>query len=138
MADWLTRKQRSFNMSMIRASGNRTTEQKLVQLFTSLHVHGWRRNYPLLGRPDFVFTKQRVILFADGCFWHMCPKCFVLPKANRKYWRKKLNRNAERANEVNLLLRRKGWKVVRIWEHQLKTERGRKGIAQRIKSSIRS
>jgi len=72
------------------------------------------------GHPDFVFRRERVAVFVDGCFWHGCPKCYRRPKSNRKFWDAKAARNRARDAEVTRALRRAGWTVVRIWEHALR------------------
>ncbi len=69
--------------------------------------------------PDFVFHIQRTVVFVDGCFWHSCPKHSNLPANNRPFWEKKLNGNKARDRFVNRCLRKAGWQVVRIWEHNL-------------------
>jgi DNA mismatch endonuclease (patch repair protein) len=74
-----------------------------------------------LGKPDFVFPKQKVVLFVDGCFWHGCPKHSNLPKNNRNFWVKKLDGNKIRDRLVTRELRKMGWKVVRVWEHELRS-----------------
>ena len=71
------------------------------------------------GKPDFVNFKKKVVIFVDGCFWHKCPKHYIEPKSNKYYWLPKLERNKIRAEEVNLAYKIIGWKVVRIWEHEL-------------------
>jgi DNA mismatch endonuclease (patch repair protein) len=75
------------------------------------------------GRPDFWFSRGPVALFIDGCFWHGCRKCGVVPKTNTKYWTQKLDRNRARDREVNRSLRKAGVSVVRVWEHQLRNKR---------------
>ena len=76
---------------------------------------------PLVGgHPDFVFRKQRVAVFVDGCFWHSCARHANLPVNNKKFWARKLSANRDRDKRVTLKLRRDRWKVVRIWEHELK------------------
>lgn len=104
-------------MSRIGAKGNKTTELKLVQLLRTAGLTGWRRHQNILGRPDFIWKKQKVAVFVDGCFWHGhdCGKN-ITPKNNRKYWREKISRNMLRDQRVRRSLRRSGWKVVRIWE----------------------
>jgi DNA mismatch endonuclease (patch repair protein) len=67
-------------------------------------------------RPDFVFKKARLAVFVDGCFWHGCPRHATKPKNNRAFWRRKLAGNRTRDLRVNRMLRRAGWRVVRIWE----------------------
>ena len=70
MTDMVSKKQRSKIMRSVKSRGNHPTELKLIQLFKQRGIKGWRRNYQLVGKPDFVFPKARVVLFADGCFWH--------------------------------------------------------------------
>jgi DNA mismatch endonuclease (patch repair protein) len=70
-------------------------------------------------RPDFVFPKEKLAVFVDGCFWHGCPKHATWPKNNADFWRKKIEGNRARDRLQNRLLRAKGWRVLRIWEHAL-------------------
>jgi DNA mismatch endonuclease (patch repair protein) len=103
-------------MKQVKSSGNMSTETKLLRALRKNGIKGWRRRYPLFGKPDFVFQTQRVAVFVDGCFWHGHPKKCRIPSANRDYWVKKIDRNVARDKLVTRTLRRKGWKVVRIWE----------------------
>ena len=121
MTDVFTKQKRSEVMSRIRGKGNRDTELAMIRLMRKHHISGWRRNYDLFGKPDFVFPKQRVALFVDGCFWHMCPKHFNMPQNNKAFWEKKLLGNKMRDRVVSRTLRLEHWKVVRIWEHELAT-----------------
>ena len=77
------------------------------------------RHPSLAVRPDFVFPKSRTAIFVDGCFWHGCPKHATKPKNNRAFWHRKLSANIIRDRLVNRTLRRAGWRVFRIWEHEL-------------------
>ena len=70
-------------------------------------------------RPDFVFRQARLAVFVDGCFWHGCPKHATKPKNNRAFWHRKLAANKDRDRLVIQTLRRAGWRVLRIWEHDL-------------------
>ena len=70
-------------------------------------------------RPDFVFRQARLALFVDGCFWHGCPKHATKPKNNASFWRRKLAGNKHRDRLVRQTLRKAGWHVLRIWEHEL-------------------
>ncbi len=89
-----------------------------------LHAAGFRyrvdhRPVPgLRRRADLVFTRRRVAVFVDGCFWHRCPQHGTRPSSNAEWWEAKLARNAERDAETNRLLTDAGWRVVRIWEHE--------------------
>ena len=119
MPDIYSSQKRSEIMSRVRGEGNKSTELRLIELFREHRIKGWRRNYPLPGKPDFVFPQLRVVVFVDGCFWHGCPSHGSTPAANMEFWEKKLGRNRERDREVNRTLRAKGWRVLRIWQHEL-------------------
>lgn len=116
---------RSQIMSRVRGRGNKSTEERLARLFRKAGIKGWRRHRPLPGTPDFVFAKGCLVVFVDGCFWHGCPKHATLPRTRRTFWLKKFATNKARDRRVNLELRRLGWRVVRIWEHDLKKCPGR-------------
>lgn len=120
MPDVFTPQKRSQVMSRIRGKGNRDTELALLRLLRKQRITGWRRHLPLAGRPDFAFRRQRVAVFVDGCFWHQCPKCSSLPAGNREFWQKKLGENVRRDRAVTRRLRGDGWRVIRIWEHELR------------------
>jgi DNA mismatch endonuclease, patch repair protein len=119
MPDVFTKAKRSEVMSRIRGRGNKKTELLLVRLFRVEGITGWRRHSALIGRPDFAFCKHRLVVFVDGCFWHCCPKHATAPKNNADFWRKKLDGNVARDRMVNRTLRKAGWRIVRIWEHDL-------------------
>jgi DNA mismatch endonuclease (patch repair protein) len=119
MPDIFTKAKRSQVMSSIRGRGNRDTELALIRIFRSQHITGWRRNQPVFGKPDFVFPKLRLAVFVDGCFWHCCPQHATKPKNNATFWRKKLAANKARDQLVTRELRSLGWRVIRIWEHEL-------------------
>jgi len=106
-------------MSRIRGRGNKDTEIALAKLLRRNRITGWRRNQLVFGKPDFIFRHARLALFVDGCFWHGCPKHETKPKNNRAFWKKKLNRNKVRDFLVTCTLRSYGWRVLRIWEHDL-------------------
>ncbi|MBP7052452.1 MAG: very short patch repair endonuclease [Phycisphaerae bacterium] len=72
-----------------------------------------------LARPDIVFTRARVAVFIDGCFWHGCPKHGTWPKTNSEWWRKKIVANMQRDRRHDAELRSAGWTVVRVWGHEL-------------------
>jgi DNA mismatch endonuclease (patch repair protein) len=107
---------RSWVMAQVKSGGNKSTEVRLAAAFRRSKIRGWRRQYPLFGKPDFTFPKQRVAVFVDGCFWHGHPKKCRMPAMNRIYWVNKIARNMARDKLVTRTLRKKGWKVLRIWE----------------------
>lgn len=120
--DNVTPSERSRIMARVKAKGNRSTEGAIVSLFRKEHISGWRRNYPLAGKPDFVFPKSKIVLFVDGCLWHGCHRHCRIPKANRAYWIKKISANKARDAKIGRKLRAKGWVVIRIWEHEIRNK----------------
>lgn len=119
MPDVFTKAKRSEVMSRIRGHGNKATELALAKLFRTHGITGWRRRQQHFGKPDFTFRRERLVVFVDGCFWHGCPEHFIMPANNRVFWQKKLTANALRDRLVNKTLRKQGWRVLRIWEHDL-------------------
>lgn len=86
-----------------------------------LHRRGLRfrvNHRALPGRPDVAFTRARLAVFIDGCFWHMCPQHGTLPKNNAEWWLAKLRRNVERDREKDDLLHERGWETLHFWEHE--------------------
>lgn len=119
MADALTKEQRSYCMSRIQGR-NTKPEVVLRKALSSKGIRGYRIHYNLPGRPDIVFTRKKIAIFIDGCFWHKCPKCSIrTPIQNRSYWRRKINNNVRRDKLVTAELRKSGWKVIRVWEHDV-------------------
>lgn len=115
-----SRSKRSQIMSRIRGRDNAATELLLRSWLRQQGITGWRRHYPIPGTPDFAFPKQKVALLIDGCFWHGCPKCKRMSKTNKEYWSAKVLANRKRDSRVNRKLRRKNWRVIRIWQCELK------------------
>lgn len=70
-------------------------------------------------KADIVFLRAKVCIFVDGCFWHRCPTHFRVPKTNRTWWNEKVQETADRDRRQTRILRRNGWRVMRIWEHEL-------------------
>lgn len=120
MSDVFTKEKRSEVMSRIRGRGNKDTEIALARLLRAEGITGWRRHTTLVGMPDFAFRRQRVAVFVDGCFWHGCPKHSKMPANNRAFWIKKLTDNKTRDRLVTRTLRKDGWRVIRVWEHDLR------------------
>lgn len=102
-----------------------------------LHRRGlrYRVNMPLPEirriRPDIVFSRARVAVFVDGCFWHRCPEHGSSPKTNADWWRRKLDANVERDRKTDTVLADAGWMVIRIWEHEDAT-----AAADRVESVV--
>ena len=119
MPDVFTKIKRSEVMSRIRGRGNRATEIALARLLRQNKITGWRRHLPIFGKPDFTFRRHRLVIFVAGCFWHGCRKHSNMPGSNQSYWQNKLARNSIRDRLVTRTLRKQGWYVLRIWEHDL-------------------
>jgi DNA mismatch endonuclease (patch repair protein) len=105
-------------------SNRRTDTKPEIALRSALHALGYRYrkdfrlDLPLRRvRPDIAFTRRRVAVFVDGCFWHACPEHGSKPKSNEWYWSPKLAKNMERDRAADEALRQAGWTVVRLWEH---------------------
>ncbi|MGC4862808.1 very short patch repair endonuclease [Micromonospora sp. DT41] len=99
----------------------RTRTKPEMSVRRELHRRGlrFRVNHPgLPGRPDIAFTRARLAVFVDGCFWHLCPQHAVLPKNNATWWREKLQRNVQRDREKDEALAALGWTVLHVWEHE--------------------
>jgi DNA mismatch endonuclease (patch repair protein) len=92
-----------------------------IALRRELHARGlrFRKEYRALpGRPDVVFTRARLVVFVDGCFWHRCPEHATFPKTNAAWWAAKLEANVARDRRQDQQLVDDGWTVVRVWEHE--------------------
>lgn len=130
MADVFDSAKRSEIMSRVKGSGNLATELRLIRLFRERRITGWRRNFPIFGKPDFVFPKERVAVFVDGDFWHGHPTRGKVPATNREFWQAKIARNRARDRVVNRTLRKSGWRAIRIWQSTLRKSPGR--VAARV------
>ena len=126
-----------------RMRSNRRKDTKPERALRSLlHRRGlrFRKDHPIelpsgsKVRVDIVFTKRRVAVFVDGCFWHSCPRHGTVPKSNQEYWIPKLRQNAERDRENERGLRQMGWNVLRIWEH-VNPEEGMSTVLDSLKSN---
>jgi DNA mismatch endonuclease, patch repair protein len=135
MTDVFSKEKRSQVMSQIRGYGNKETELALAKLMRCAHISGWRRNQKLFGKPDFAFLKFKLVIFIDGCFWHSCPipKHSPLPKTRSEWWKNKLDQNRIRDRKVNRTLAKMGWRVIRVWEHEL---RDKDKVIKRLERAI--
>ena len=99
-----------------------TKPERLLR--SSLWLRGlrYRVDVKLPGRPDIAFTRARLAIFVDGCFWHGCPVHGRTPNSNRDYWEPKLRRNVERDRANEEKLKEMGWIVLRFWEHEVKND----------------
>lgn len=114
--------------------GNRGRDTK-AELAVRRLVHARGMRYRVNVRPerdlrrtaDLLFTRARVAVFIDGCYWHGCPEHFSMPATNLDYWESKIGRNRHRDVETTALLEERGWTVLRFWEHEAPTS-----VAERI------
>lgn len=120
MTDTKTPEERSRNMSLIRSSNTKPEEYVRRYLF-SMGFRYRKNDKRLPGKPDIVLPKYKTVIFVNGCFWHMhgCARS-RLPKSNLSYWEPKLMRNIERDKQNYYDLERLGWKVIIVWECELK------------------
>jgi DNA mismatch endonuclease, patch repair protein len=123
MTDVHSKETRSYNMSRIK--GKDTKPEMLVRKF--LHNKGYRyrlHDKKLFGKPDIVLPKYKTIINIHGCFWHGHDGCkyFVIPKTRTEWWLQKINRNKELDNQNLLKLTQDGWKVLTIFECELKAK----------------
>lgn len=118
MADNVSSAKRKYIMSQIR--GKWTRQERLVHNYLKGRKIRHKMHPKMVGNPDIIFKDKKIAVFLDGCFWHGCPKCYRKPASNVKYWKKKIASNKKNAKLANSSLKKSGWKVVRIWEHQMK------------------
>lgn len=131
MCDIFTKQKRSEIMRAIKNKNTKTTELAMIGIFKELHITGWRRTYSMVGKPDFVFPKKRVVVFIDGCFWHGHNCRNLTPVTNSDFWNKKREYNQRHDASVTTMLRAKRWVVIRIWECELK-KKNRKSLLEKI------
>lgn len=124
--------QRSFNMSRIRGAHTRPE----VALRKALWKRGirYRLKTSVAGKPDLVLPHWGAVVFVDGCFWHVCPKHVIWPRTNAEFWREKLTLNVRRDKLVSRQLKRAGWLVIRVWEHDVRSDVER--CAERIMKKL--
>ena len=137
MADVLTKEQRHKNMKNIR--GTDTKIEIILRKALWAKGYRYRKNYSKLpGKPDIVLPKYKTVIFVNGCFWHKhdCPR-FVWPSSNREYWEPKILGNVARDKRNGELLREAGWKVIIVWECELKKKCREETLIQLV-SDIRS
>lgn len=132
MADVFDKSKRSDIMRNVRSKENHSTELRLIVVFRQYGIKGWRRNYKVKGHPDFVFLSQKIAIFVDGCFWHGHDCRNTRPSDNQEYWNKKRERNIKHDAEITALFEKRGWKVLRIWECELRKKK-ESDLVERLK-----
>jgi DNA mismatch endonuclease (patch repair protein) len=124
MTDILSPDERSTLMAKVRSTGNRSTEGRVEAALVETRIEGWEKHpKSILGKPDFYFPMHRLALFVDGCYWHACPICKPrLPSTRAEFWRTKIDENRRRDNRVHRKLRQRDYHVLRVWEHDLRSD----------------
>lgn len=123
MSDVHSKEVRSYNMSCVRNKD--TGPEQIVRRYLFSRGFRYRKNYKVLpGHPDIVLPKYKTCIFINGCFWHKHERCryFVWPKSNSEFWHKKIEENAKRDKLNHQQLETLGWKVIVIWECELKKD----------------
>lgn len=131
-----TKEVRSYNMAQIKSKN--TKPEEIVRKFLFHKGFRYRKNVKdLPGSPDIVLSRYKTVVFVNGCFWHHheCSR-FVWPSSNKEYWLKKINGNVERDNRNYNLLKELGWRVIVIWECELKRKVREKNL-ERLVLNIR-
>lgn len=119
MSDNLSKEDRIKNMRAIK-SANTKLESMVSNALWNRGLRFRKNVKTLYGNPDIAIKKYKVVIFIDSCFWHGCPLHGNIPKTNRDYWIKKIERNKQRDKEVTLHYEKAGWNIMRIWQHDLK------------------
>jgi len=126
---------RSRIMSLVKSRHGRTTEKRFRAYLVSRGIGGWRMNDPSLpGKPDFVFRREMIVVFVDGCFWHGCRRCKRPPRSRVAFWLAKFAENRRRDRAVALRLRRAGWLVLRVRECDLKNSTRARAVLANLES----
>jgi len=116
--DTLSKEQRSYCMSRIRSKW--TKPELKVHNYLKGHKIKHKMHPSLNGSPDILLTESNTAIFIHGCFWHKCRKCYKEPKSRKDYWLPKIEKNVKKDKNNKELLRKEGYKVIIIWEHQMK------------------
>ena len=124
------KKTRSYNMSMIK--GKNTKPEEMVRNYLFSQGFRYRKNVRTLpGSPDIVLPKYKTVIFVNGCFWHGHKGCryFVWPENNADFWREKITTNIQRDANKIALLEQAGWRVMVVWECELKKDKSAETLA---------
>lgn len=119
MADIFSKKKRSEIMSKVRSKDSKIETEFRKELWRAGFRYG-KNSSKYFGKPDLILPKYKTAIFIDSCFWHGCEKHGSVPKTRKKFWKDKIERNKERDKEVNKYYKKEGWRILRVWEHDLK------------------
>lgn len=132
--DVLSPRQRSYCMS--RNKGRDTAPEIALRRMCWSAGMRYRLRSRLPGKPDLVFPGVRLVVFVDGCFWHGCPEHYVPPATRADFWKAKLEATRRRDTDVDKLLTDDGWRVLRVWEHDIKTVPQRVDVVAAIREAL--
>ncbi len=135
MADIFSKKKRSEIMSKVRSKDSKIE----IEFRKKLWKAGFRyrkNSIKYFGKPDILLKKYRTVIFIDSCFWHGCKKHCVLPVSNKKFWKKKIDRNKQRDKEVTGFYKKDEWRIIRIWEHEILKDTKKPLILKKIYEKI--
>ena len=121
MTDTVSQEKRSRIMSQVRGSDTEI-EKRFRSFLWKAGIRYRKNNKKYFGKPDITIAKHKTVIFIDSCFWHGCEEHLRIPKTNIEFWKKKIERNVQRDREVKIYYQDKKWKIIRIWEHDLKDE----------------
>lgn len=119
--DNLTPEQRRKNMQNIRSEGTKP-EKLIAKGLREKKIYFANNVKTILGKPDFVFRRKRIVVFVDSDFWHGHKTRCIMPKSNCIYWEQKIKRNKQRDKMVSRELKKMGWRVIRLWEKDIKQD----------------
>jgi len=121
MSDMFTKKQRSYIMSRIRSKW--TSQEKIVHNYLKGNKIKHQMHPAIIGSPDILIKGKNIVVFLHGCFWHKCKKHYIAPKSRKGYWVNKINNNVKRDKKNVASLKKQGYTVLTIWEHDIKNKR---------------
>ena len=124
MSDNLSKEKRSWNMSRIK-SADTSPELKLRSLLRKNGIRYSKNVKSLPGKPDITISKNKKIIFINGCFWHQHSNCSraTMPKTNKNYWKSKFKRTIKRDKKNKKELKKLGWNILTLWECEIKKEK---------------
>lgn len=130
-------KKRSDLMRAVKGQGNKSTEVAFRLALVRYGFCDWivRPSY-LRYKPDFFFPSCHLAIFVDGCYWHGCPRCGHFPRTNSEFWKSKIKRNRDRDRQARIELRKQGIKVLRVWEHSLKSREELSSIVAKLRRLV--
>jgi DNA mismatch endonuclease (patch repair protein) len=120
MVDKISKERRSENMKAIRSVS--LLENEVTRALWKKGLRFRKNVKGMIGKPDIVIKKYKVVIFIDSCFWHHCPTHGTIPKSNTDYWTEKISKNIARDRKVTMHYNDIGWNLYRIWEHEVRDD----------------